>query len=481
MKTNKLFKVFFVVFTVFVLSMILVACNVSSNLNEDTDEETTTHTLVAVEAVEATCDTAGNTAYWYCSDCGKYFSDGSGENEISIENTVVSALGHDIAFVDANEPTSCDSDGNTAYYVCTVCGKYFEDEECLIEIAYEDIVIPSSKHSVIFIEAVKPTSCDSDGNIEYWYCSVCGKYFSDENGENEIAYEDIVISSFGHTYDEDDWTAAVDAACTESGMLGYYVCVECGAYLDEDGIFVSFDLTDLVLTATGHTYSELIEGYEATCEQTGYSDYYKCLNCYECFVLAGDDYVLTGQEDLVIPATGHTLGELVEAVDATCTTEGNIAYCVCTECGKYFNESSEEIDSGNITTAALGHDYVDGICTRCSQTVGSLVITTADGNYTYASSEGYEEYTISSAGSYYLTGECESGQIYVNAGDDDKVYLYLNGVDITHAQDSVIYVANADKVYIVAVSSTTNTISDTRDVNGTYENTGSAAIYSACD
>ena len=34
----------------------------------------------------------------------------------------------------------------------------------------------------------------TEGNIEYWYCEGCGKYFSDKNGTNEIKKADIVTA-----------------------------------------------------------------------------------------------------------------------------------------------------------------------------------------------------------------------------------------------------------------------------------------------
>ena len=34
----------------------------------------------------------------------------------------------------------------------------------------------------------------ADGNIEYWYCEGCGKYFSDKDGTNEIKKADIVTA-----------------------------------------------------------------------------------------------------------------------------------------------------------------------------------------------------------------------------------------------------------------------------------------------
>ncbi len=45
--------------------------------------------LTHVEAKEATKEEEGNTEYWYCKDCGKYYSDKDGEKEISKADTVI--------------------------------------------------------------------------------------------------------------------------------------------------------------------------------------------------------------------------------------------------------------------------------------------------------------------------------------------------------------------------------------------------------
>ncbi len=42
--------------------------------------------------------------------------------------------------------------------------------------------------------AAKDATAAEFGNTEYWYCSVCDRYFSDENAENEIELTDTVIS-----------------------------------------------------------------------------------------------------------------------------------------------------------------------------------------------------------------------------------------------------------------------------------------------
>ena len=53
-----------------------------------------THQATQVEEKAATCTQDGNIAYWYCADCGKYFSDEACTVEITLEDTVVPATGH---------------------------------------------------------------------------------------------------------------------------------------------------------------------------------------------------------------------------------------------------------------------------------------------------------------------------------------------------------------------------------------------------
>ena len=53
-----------------------------------------THSLTAIPAAPATCDTSGTDAYWKCSGCGKLFADANGKQEISAPKEIA-ALGHD--------------------------------------------------------------------------------------------------------------------------------------------------------------------------------------------------------------------------------------------------------------------------------------------------------------------------------------------------------------------------------------------------
>lgn len=68
--------------------------------------------------------------------------------------------------------------------------------------------------------------------------------------------------------------------------------------------------------------------------------------------------------------------------------------------------------------------------------------------------------TITAAGTYSIKGTLTDGQIIVNAGDNDKVYIILNGVNITCSNNAPIYVKNAKRALISLADNTENSIKD---------------------
>lgn len=60
--------------------------------------------------------------------------------------------------------------------------------------------ITEKVHNAVHVEAKEPT-CDTDGNIEYWYCSFCDKYFSDKALTQEISKEKTSRKALGHKYE----------------------------------------------------------------------------------------------------------------------------------------------------------------------------------------------------------------------------------------------------------------------------------------
>lgn len=57
------------------------------------------------------------------------------------------------------------------------------------------VLLPSPtphSHNILHV-AAKEATTEAEGNIEYWYCSTCGKYFSDAAGNTEIIDKNSVI------------------------------------------------------------------------------------------------------------------------------------------------------------------------------------------------------------------------------------------------------------------------------------------------
>ena len=89
---------------------------------------------------------------------------------------------------------------------------------------------------------------------------------------------------------------------------------------------------------------------------------------------------------------------------------------------------------------------------------------------------------ITAAGTYIISGNLSDGQIQVNAGDDDKVQIVLNGVSIYNSTNAPIYLKNADKVFITLADGTTNTLTDNAaEYVQTDDNTVDAVIFSKTD
>ena len=79
------------------------------------------HSMTATAGKAATCTEAGNSAYWTCSRCHKFFSDAAGKTEIAKDSWVIAALGHKLA-TRAAVAATCYLSGHEADTYCTVCG-----------------------------------------------------------------------------------------------------------------------------------------------------------------------------------------------------------------------------------------------------------------------------------------------------------------------------------------------------------------------
>ena len=233
------------------------------------------HSGVLHAAAPASCTEAGNSAYYVCSACGKFFSDEQCTHEIEENSWVIAAKGHSGVLHPANAP-SCEEAGNSAYYVCSDCGKFFSDEQCTHEIEEDSWVIAAKGHSGV-LHAANAPSCEEAGNSAYYVCSDCGKFFSDEQCTHEINENSWVIAATGHTYGSLVPELMPDGV--NDGHAAYYQCSECNKYFDEN--HVETTLANLTYDASGDliTLAKSVQGsafnanasFDMRCEaQTGY-------------------------------------------------------------------------------------------------------------------------------------------------------------------------------------------------------------------
>ena len=89
--------------------------------------------------------------------------------------------------------------------------------------------------------------------------------------------------------------------------------------------------------------------------------------------------------------------------------------------------------------------------------------------------------TIKAAGVYVLSGTFTDGTIVVDAGDDDKVQLVLDGVSITAVDYAAIYAKNADKVFVTLAEGAENSLTVSGDYVQTDDNNVDAVIFAKCD
>lgn len=95
------------------------------------------------------------------------------------------------------------------------------------------------------------------------------------------------------------------------------------------------------------------------------------------------------------------------------------------------------------------------------------------------SAKSGSEYTVSSAGTYILTGEAENFTVTVEADKADKVQLVLNGLAVTNDSFPVIYVKSADKCFVTSLGSNSLAVSGTFTADG--DTNTDAVIFSKDD
>ena len=156
----------------------------------------------------------------------------------------------------------CTQTGVKEYWDCSVCGKKFSDQDGQTEITETEI--PIAAHTLTHHEG-KAADCTQTGAKEYWDCSICGKKFSDNAGQTEIADADIVISVKPHTLTHHE---RQEAACTAAGNTEYWDCSVCGKNFSDQGGQTEITDAEIVIPVKPHTLTHHA-GVEAGCLTEG--------------------------------------------------------------------------------------------------------------------------------------------------------------------------------------------------------------------
>lgn len=180
-----------------------------------------------------------STGHWKtCTECGANgeFSKHTGGTATCTAKAVCETcdqpygeLGaHKLTKTDAKAAT-CTEAGNEAYWTCSGCGKYFSDENGINEIEKDSWVLKTLGHDMTKTDA-KAATCTEDGNNEYYTCSRCGGVFKDEAGTQATTVEAETLKKLGHDWSNKNGICArCDAKCTETHKPGT-ICSVCHKY-----------------------------------------------------------------------------------------------------------------------------------------------------------------------------------------------------------------------------------------------------------
>ena len=152
---------------------------------------------------------------------------------------------HDLQHLAAKSST-CSERGNLECWYCSVCGHYYADEACT---AYISPFLDRLGHETTFVPA-KAATCTENGTHEHWHCSRCGLDFEDEDCTVELT--NAVISNSGHVlvYHPEE-----PSTCTSSGHLEYWTCSVCEDSFSSRDALEAVPLESLQKELLPHSYS----------------------------------------------------------------------------------------------------------------------------------------------------------------------------------------------------------------------------------
>ena len=359
------------------------------------------HSMTATAGKAATCTEAGNSAYWTCSRCHKFFSDAAGKTEIAKDSWVIAALGHDEA-TRAAVAATCYASGHEADTYCKRCG---------IVLAAGATIPATGKHTYV------------DG-----VCTTCGT----RNPAGGIKGDDLKVDSKDNTIvTGGGLTIKTDKPVTDEKLAEIKAAVENGSIVITVNNTPILQLTKEDKEADGGKNALMQAGAAASGELKKELD--KLAEKLDA--LRGDKSRKNAQLEKVVDVTvalvkteGNeikTVAQLIELPHSVTVTIPIIDELYAALQGKRVCVVRSHTDSsGNVTTAEL--------FATLGGTKGNYVLTFQTDKASAFAIVSYE--TVSSG--YYYGGSSTAGsgkKDSANTADDSQMVLWLGSAALAAA------------------------------------------------
>ena len=106
---------------------------------------------------------------------------------------------------------------------------------------YYGIYSSNHTHSLEAVEAVAP-ACEKSGNIAYWHCTLCERYYADEQASQRLSEDEITIPETGHTPGEPVREYEFPATAETDGSYDSVVyCTVCEKEISREQVIVPYD------------------------------------------------------------------------------------------------------------------------------------------------------------------------------------------------------------------------------------------------
>lgn len=357
------------------------------------------HSMTATAGKAATCTEAGNSAYWTCSRCHKFFSDAAGKTEIAKDSWVIAALGHDEA-TRAAVAATCYASGHEADTYCKRCG---------IVITAGATIPATGKHTYV------------DG-----VCTTCGT----RNPAGGIKGDDLKVDSKDNTIvTGGGLTIKTDKPVTDEKLAEIKAAVSDGA--------ITVTVTDTLQLTNEQKAADGGKSALTEAAKTAGDEVKKELNklAEKLDALRGDKSRKNAQLEKVVDVTvalvkteGNeikTVAQLIELPHSVTVTIPITDELYAALQGKRVCVMRSHTDSsGNVTTAELS--------ATLGGTKGNYVLTFQTDKASAFAIVSYE--TVSSGYYYGGSGTADSGKKdSANTADDSQMVLWLGSAVLAAA------------------------------------------------